>query len=96
MDQLKLPIDLVAGTHPQRFVWSQTVDTLAGVNVVELEGMVSPSIEGALVELVGLAKKTLRENALLEGELQALKNRASATLPASVPAQPVTSKKGKG
>lgn len=51
-----LPIDVVPNTRPPRFRWRQRVKTLAGDKVVENEGALPAWVEGAVAELVALAK----------------------------------------
>ena len=78
MKGTKLPIDLVPDTNPPRFRWRQMVDTLAGYRVIEQEGMLPPSIDRSVEELVKMAKQLLADNILLRGQLSGMAERVAA------------------
>ena len=54
---MNLPIDVIPGTSPPRFKWSQVVETPNGRQVIEHEGVILPSVEVAIAQLIGTAKK---------------------------------------
>lgn len=64
---MKLPIDVIPGTRPPRFRWRQTVTSPAGgTQTVEHEGMLPPALEGAIAELVAVAKTLVSQCDKLE------------------------------
>ena len=67
-----MPIDVIAG-NPPKFRWRQTVSTPVGTRVVEHEGLIPPSLEGAVASLIGIAKQLAAENEALRGEAAAPK-----------------------
>lgn len=80
----QLPIDVIPGTNPPRFRWRLKVDTIAGPKVVESEGLVLPSIESALVELISMVKKLQLENAVLrQAEKQQRESVSAPVAPAN-------------
>lgn len=56
-----LPIDVIPNTNPPRFRWRQTVQTPTGLRTVENEGILPPSVEGAVLVLITLAKRQQKE-----------------------------------
>lgn len=68
---IDLPIDVVPGTDLPRFRWRQVLGTPIGQRVVDHEGPLPPSVEGAVAALVALARR-------LEGERDAANRRANA------------------
>jgi hypothetical protein len=84
----KLPIYLVPGTLPRRFRWKNLTDTINGVRVQDCEGPVQPSIEGALTDLVALAKRQVTELKSLRAEVLSLKERLAAAVKQPVPTAP--------
>ena len=58
---MNLPIDVIPLNNPPRFKWTQVVDTPIGPKIVEHEGMLSPSVEDAVVLLIGIAKRQAQE-----------------------------------
>lgn len=106
-----LPINTVPNTRPPRFKWRQMLTTPDGPRAVEGEGTLPPSIEGAVKELISMAKQLIAENADLRVVVESLAARVSAqsellSKRAEKPdksdkvektdAGPATSKKGKG
>ena len=67
-----LPIDLMACTSTPRFRWMHRVDTLAGPSNQVCEGPLPPSVEGAVANLIRMAKDLQRENAELWERVEAL------------------------
>lgn len=63
---MDLPIDIVPGTTPPRFRWTQTVSTPAGAQRVPHEGALPPQIEAAVAHLITRANDLLEKNAALE------------------------------
>lgn len=78
MEALKLPIDVVPGSAPPKFRWRQTVDTLAGRQVIDHEATLPPTVEVAVVRLIGIAKQLMMENAALQGQVQGHCDRIAA------------------
>jgi hypothetical protein len=74
----RIPIDCIPDTVPPRFRWNQMVSTPGGQQVVEQEGTLPPSVEVAVAELVSFAKRLMRENAGLQGQVQGLADRVAA------------------
>ena len=69
---MNLPIDVVPPGRlpaPPKFRWRQVVTTPNGPASVECEGSVVPSMERALVDLIGIARQLALENAQLKLEL---------------------------
>lgn len=62
---MNLPIDVIPNTTPPRFHWRQVVDTPIGKKTVEHEGLLPPSLEPAVLDLIGIAKQLAAENAEL-------------------------------
>lgn len=56
-----LPIDLIPNTSPPQFKWRQTVGTPIGDRTVDHEGTLPPSVEGAVLALIVLAKQQEQE-----------------------------------
>ena len=87
---MNLPIDVVPDTRPPRFRWRQTVGTPVGPHVADCEGSLPPSVEGAVADLITLAKqqaqeimglrRTSEESALARDKLQAFKDWVHAYL----------------
>lgn len=71
----QLPIDMVPGTKPPKFVWSQAISDLSGnPRRIECSGELPQSIETPVVDLIRLAKQLLRDNAGLQEQIEALKS----------------------
>ena len=62
MSELQLPIDVVPGSVPPKFNWRKKVDHLGTTSVIECSGSLSPSVEGAVVELIATAREALTVN----------------------------------
>lgn len=56
---LTLPIDVVPGTSPPVFRWSQVVATPAGPRTSRMEGRLPANIEGAVLAMVQMVKDLL-------------------------------------
>ena len=78
MDDIKLPIDVVPGTNPPVFHWTQLVDTFNGKQVMEYREALPPNVEVAVQRLVSVAKQLLMENAALRGQVQGHCDRIAA------------------
>lgn len=64
---MKLPIEIIPGTIPPKFRYSQTITTPHGnVQSVEYVGCVSTSMEAALYDLIRIAKQLETENKTLK------------------------------
>lgn len=74
---MDLPIDIIPGTDPPRFEWRQIIDTPNSREVLPMEGMMPPSVEQPLVELIKLTKSLMRERAMLQGQVQGLCDRVA-------------------
>lgn len=59
---MDLPIDVVPGTTPPRFRWKQVVETFSERQVVDHEGSLPPSVEGAVVQVIAMVKVLRAEN----------------------------------
>ena len=76
--RMKLPIDVVPG-NPPTFVWSQVVNDLSGeCRRIEHTGLLPPSVEKPVTDLINMYKHLLRDNALLRGQVQTLGERMAA------------------
>lgn len=53
MSEPHLPIEVVPNSRPPRFCWQQRVQTPAGTTTVQHEGQLPPTVEDAVVELIG-------------------------------------------
>lgn len=107
-DAITLPIDVLPRTDPPMFRWKQLITSPIGTSVVEQEGSLPVTCEAAVVALITLTKRLLKENAMLQGQVQGLCDRVAgqsellsqrAEKPAPVPAtpsQPVSSRKSRG
>ena len=62
---MNLPIEHIPGTDPPRFVWQQVLEG----NTIDHSGPLWPTVEGAVVKLIELARKLVKENAGLRGKL---------------------------
>lgn len=62
MSKGTLPIDVVPNTSPPRFRWSQMIQTPTGPRMIEHEGVLPPSVEGAVLSLITLAKRRQKDN----------------------------------
>ena len=92
MDEIILPIDVVQGTNPPKFRWSQTVNMPdGGKQSIMNEGPLPPSVEVAVEKLIGIVKQLLMDNAVLHGRIKGMEDRTVATATLSQPVQ----KKGK-
>ena len=103
IDQMELPINVVPGRNPPVFRWHQTLDTPAGKRIVEHESGVPVALEVVLVQLIGITKQLMYDNAALQGQLKGLNDRIAAQGDLSKPAPVITttpatasSRKGKG
>ena len=100
----QLPISVVPGSNPPKFQWRQVVSTGNGKQIIEHEGCLPPTVEGALVSLIGLSRQLMMDNAGLRGQVDGLSDRVakqseqlSRTDRADVPPVQVSPvKKGKG
>lgn len=54
---MNLPIDIIPGTNPPKFRWRQTVSTPNGLRVVDHTGNLPPTVEGAVLLLITLARQ---------------------------------------
>ena len=54
----KLPIETVPDSEPQKFRWTQTVDSLIGISTVKHEGTVPLPLEDSLIALIELAQES--------------------------------------
>ncbi len=63
----RLPINVVTNTNPPVFRWQSTVSTIGGTGhaVQDCEGMLPPSVESAVVQLIDIAKRLAADNAEL-------------------------------
>ena len=62
----QLPIDVVPGTVPPKFTWTQIVnDFMGGVREVSQVGGLPVSVERPVADLIALAKRLMRENTAL-------------------------------
>lgn len=60
---MNLPIDVVPGSRPLKFRWRAVVSALGvGMRTVEHEGPLPPAVEGAVAELVAIAKQLIVDN----------------------------------
>jgi hypothetical protein len=57
----QLPFDLIPHSQPPRFRWRHTVSTPAGAQSTDCEGMVLPSMETAIIALIGICKQQMLE-----------------------------------
>lgn len=92
---MNLPIDLIPNTSPPRFRWRQVINTPVGKKTVEHEGLLLPSVEGAVEALVMIAKQLEKEVFALTADNVLLKG-VTVTRdesPAPAPTTPVTKKK---
>ncbi len=78
MDSIRLPIDVMVGTNPPVFRWTQLVDSVNGKQVVEYMESLPPTVEVAVQRLVSIAKQLLMENVALRGQLQGHCDRIAA------------------
>lgn len=58
---MNLPIDVVSGTKPPKFRWSQTLSTPAGLRTVEHVACLPPTVEAAVEALIFMAKEQAQE-----------------------------------
>ena len=79
--EFTLPIDVVPGTDPPRFRWRQVVDSPVGVRVIEHERVMLPSVEGAVLALVELAKEQSRQIVALRAAMTHVTARATPAAP---------------
>lgn len=78
MEAVKLPIDVIPGSNPPRFRWRQTIDTPDGRRSVDHEAGLPPTVEVAVVRLIGIAKQLMMEVAALQGQVQGHCDRVAA------------------
>lgn len=90
---MELPIDVEPGTGPPRFTWDRIVEDLSNQRRrIRCTGTLPPAVEGPVADLVAMTKRLLRENAMLQGQVDGMRARgedegdgtkppASATLP---------------
>ena len=77
---MNLPIDVILGTNPPKFRWRQVVSAPTGKHVVEHEGLLPPAVEGAVADLVGIAKQLAGEKMVLEGSIRMAVDRLGGTV----------------
>ncbi len=58
---ISLPIDVVPGTDPPRFRWTQRVSTPLGPRELPCEGCLPPGAEQAVAALVAMVNRQQRE-----------------------------------
>lgn len=76
---IKLPIDVVPGSHPIKFRWTQLIDHLGGDRVrSECVGALPSGVEKAVADLIALAKNLDVENTHLKKLNEGLTERAAA------------------
>ena len=75
---MKLPIEVIPNSRPQRFRWKQTVSTPSGPRAIEYEGTMPATVEAALKELITLANTLVEQRDRL---LRELEESASAVTP---------------
>lgn len=68
MTELKLPIDVVPGTVPPRFIWYYYPTAMMPV---KCEGIMIVSIESAMLEMISICKNQHKEIAALKDQLAA-------------------------
>jgi hypothetical protein len=75
---IRLPIDVVPNTDPPRFRWRQLVGGFSGPQSLDHEGALPLTVEQAVLKLVQMNKRLLRENTSLSKQLDAANRRANA------------------
>jgi hypothetical protein len=78
---MNLPIDMAKGATTPRFHWTQVVTTPIGDQIVEHTGVLPPTVEVAVAELIALAKRQHTEIDRLKTELT--KRGATPAVPAA-------------
>ena len=73
-----LPIDVVPNTDPVVFRWKRMVDSLAGEQMVTMEGALPSMVEGAVVDLIALAKRQEQELVGLRKQIEGHADRIAA------------------
>lgn len=63
---MKLPIDVVPSSRPPQFRWQSRVGTPLGLRTVDHEGSLPASVEGAVADLVALARWLVEERDKLQ------------------------------
>lgn len=74
----QLPVELVPGTFPRRFRWKCRTDSLEGMRVQNCEGIVTPSMEQALADLIALCRGQALQIERLQKDLVFLKGKVDA------------------
>lgn len=69
---MNLPIDIVPNTNPPKFKWRNAVHTMNGTATQDCEGMLPPSCERAVEDLISVTKQALKDNAMLRGQVEAM------------------------
>lgn len=95
---MKLPIEPILGSRPQKFKWKQRIDN----RIIECEGVLPASVEGAITELIALAKYTSAHLADLKKDKESLQEllvqaqeRIVALEAQQIPQTPAAAKKDK-
>lgn len=89
---MELPIEVVPKTNPPRFRWRQLVNTPVGHQVISHEGSLPPTVETAVVRMIGICKQLVMDNAALHGQVDALQRQIEGEADLSAPE--VSSSKG--
>ena len=97
---MRLPIEAIPNSRPQRFRWKQTVSTPDGPRAVEYEGTMPATVEVALKELITLANTLVEQRdrllVLLEERDRLLEEAESVAHVAPAPPTTSSSRKPRG
>ena len=70
------PIDVVPGTNPPQFAWKQVVEDLSGCrHIINHTGMLSPTVENSVQDIIRLFKMLIKNNSILESKLSMVVDR---------------------
>ncbi len=69
---MNLPIDVINNSTPPRFRWRQVLETPIGTRILDHEGPLPPTVEMAVVGLIGIAKQLALDNEELKTRLSLL------------------------
>lgn len=70
---MKLPIEIVPNSKPQKFRWKQTIKAPGGNRIINHEGVLPVSVEQTIVQLIESCKLQISANRVLKCEVEKLK-----------------------
>lgn len=71
---MNLPIEIIPNTNPPQFKWKQVVNTINGTAEQECSGLLPPSIDNVVKQLLFICKSTIKDNIQLQKQVLQLQD----------------------